>query len=172
MPGRILIADDNPAVRTALRQLLSAKDREIVEAGDGVDAVAKAIESPPDVAVLDLAMPAMDGLAVARELSRRLPNTALVMCTMHWSSHLQVEALKFGVKKVISKAEGGLLVTTVEELLAASRADEQKPPESLPTGPQAIPPPPLINSSETPVKGDALPAGDVQAHIAPPKTPD
>src|SRR5881628_2961279 len=122
MVFRILIADDNPAVRTALRQLLSGTNREIVEAEDGTSAVAKAIESQPDVAVLDLAMPVMDGLAVARELLKQLPKTAVVMCTMHWSPQLQVEALKFGVSHVISKAHGGMLVSTVEQILASREA--------------------------------------------------
>jgi len=137
MAFRILIADDYPAVRTALRQLLSGKNREIVEAADGADAVAKALQNPPDVAVLDLVMPALDGLAAARELLTQLPNVAVVMCTMHCSPQLEVEALKFGVNKVISKAHGGLLVSTVEQILASrqnTEAEAQPAPLILPPG--------------------------------------
>lgn len=157
MPIRILIADDNPAVRTALRQLLSGEGRQIVEAEDGADAVSKALESPPDIAILDLAMPALDGLSVARELSQKLPNVLLVMCTMHWTQQLQREALKFGVSKVISKAHGGLLVSTVDELLASRRPPDitalPLPPVLLP---EALPSTSVIDSAkeETPAVTD------------------
>src|SRR5690348_12946372 len=150
MPFRILIADDNPSVRTALRQLLSGKDREIFEALDGADALAKALDTRPDVAVLDLAMPSMDGLSVARELLKQLPNTAVVMCTMHWSPQLKVEALKFGISHVISKAQGGVLVSTVEEILASRQtADAEAQPTSLMVPPEMLGSGPTVAASGT-----------------------
>jgi len=137
MQARILIADDNPAVRTALRQLLMGSDREITEAEDGADAVSKALETRPDIAILDLAMPAMDGLSAAREISRHLPHAALVMCTMHGSSQLLIEAQKCGIRKVINKSEASLLVSTVAELIATRPSPDpaQLPPNTLPAAP-------------------------------------
>lgn len=67
MQVRILIADDNAIYRKALRQLLEEADRwEVLEATDGKEAVAKAVENHPAVIILDLAMPGKDGLTAAR----------------------------------------------------------------------------------------------------------
>ncbi len=141
MPARILLADDNPTVRTALRRLLSGPNREIVEAEDGTDAVSKALEHRPDIAILDLAMPSMDGLSAAREISRHLPHVQLVMCTMHWSPQLNIEAQKSGIHTVVNKANGGVLVATVTELI-----------DSLPSLNLPLPASPLV------LPPDALPA--------------
>ena len=74
MPLRILIADDNPLVRTSLRHLLERSGPyEIIEALDGQDAVEKALESHPNLVVLDLAMPRMDGLTAAGKISQAIP---------------------------------------------------------------------------------------------------
>ena len=170
MPSRILIADDNPGVRTALRQLLAGQDREIVEAGDGAEALSMALENPPDIAVLDLAMPALDGLSVARTLSNQFPHLPLVMCTMHWTPQLQVEALKFGVHRVISKAHGGLLVSTVDELLAnrqtqaTSTSPVVLPPDTLPS--------PAVIESAVPPKANLPAAPELSSEPPPAKTPE
>jgi DNA-binding NarL/FixJ family response regulator len=170
MSSRILIADDNPGVRAALRQLLSGQDREIVEAADGAEALSKAIDNPPDVAVLDLAMPSLDGLSVARTLSRQFPNLPLVMCTMHWTPQLQVEALKLGIHKVISKAHGGLLVSTVEEILA------NRQPQSISTSQFVVPPDalpsPAVMESAVPQKRDLPAAAELSSDPPPAKTPE
>src|SRR5580765_4396499 len=107
MPTQILIADDNPAVRTALRQLReSAQFSEVVEAENGRDAIGKAQERKPDIVILDLVMPVMDGLVAARELSRIMPGVPLLMHTLHWSPQVEIEAQKVGVRKVTPRAEG------------------------------------------------------------------
>ena len=118
MPSRILIADDNVVFRTALRQVLQAVDHwDIIEASDGQEAISKAAETLPDVIVLDLAMPAKDGLAAAREISQLLPQIPIVMCTMHVSPHVESEAMKSGVRKVLSKSDSSLLIETVRQFL-------------------------------------------------------
>ena len=118
MPARILIADDNAVFRKTLRQLLEAADRwEIVEAYDGQEAVSKSVENQPDVIILDLAMPKKDGFAAAREISRLLPQTPILMCTMHGSSHVEAEARKSGVRKVLSKADTTPLLSAIKQLL-------------------------------------------------------
>ncbi len=168
MPARILIADDNPAVRTALRQLLEGPGRELLEAADGAEAVAKALEHRPEVAVLDLAMPAMDGLTAAREISKQLPQTALLMCTMHSSPQLLIEAQKYGVRKVISKAQGGELVASVAEVLNAQASEAPIPPLVLP--PDTLHPPPTI--AEVAIITETEPAGpavDVPPDVPPAK---
>jgi CheY-like chemotaxis protein len=133
MPPRILIADDNPVVRTTLRHLLeSLQACEILEAEDGQEAVARAFELHPDLVILDLAMPRLDGLNAARKISQTLPALPIVMYTMHWSSHLEVEALKYGVRKLVSKTQSSVLVSTVQELLAAQASAPQPSPNALP----------------------------------------
>ncbi len=118
MRRRILIADDNSHVRTALRSLLeTAADFEFIEADDGEQALTKAIAFDPDLIILDLAMPVLDGLNAARKISQVLPHARIVLCSLHGSRHLEIEAPNFGVTKVISKCQSQDLVSTVKTLL-------------------------------------------------------
>ena len=138
MPLRILIADDNAVFRGALRQLLQAADHwEVFEAQDGQEAVSKALEIQPDAVILDLAMPLKDGLSAAREISQILPQTPLLMCTMHNSPQVEAEALKAGIHKVLSKSESSLLVEAIRQLLRPAEAP-------APAEPAADPPPPPL----------------------------
>src|SRR5579862_977790 len=116
---RILIADDNPSVRTALQQLLSNFDWEILEAEDGEQAVSKTLDLRPAVAVIDLVMPGMDGLTAARRIHDQQPEIPILMCTMHWSPQLEQEAYKFGVQKVISKADSDALISAIQQVISS-----------------------------------------------------
>ncbi len=128
MPTRILIADDNPAVRTALRRLLEDdKQWEITEVENGREAIAKAQEFKPNVIILDLVMPVMDGLVAARKLSKLLPDIPLLMYTMHWSPQVQLEAQKAGARKVVSKTDSQGLVAAIQELLDAQASTPRSP---------------------------------------------
>lgn len=123
MPTRILIADDNPLFRRTLRRLLASVDHwEIIETQDGDEAVRKSLETRPDLVVLDLVMPAKDGLAAAREISQALPHTPLLMCTMHASAQLEIEAQKSGIRRVISKSESSVIVPAIWQLLGKNPA--------------------------------------------------
>ena len=127
MQPRVLIADDSPAVRRTLRHLLQADTAwEIVDAEDGETAVARALEFRPDVIILDLAMPVKDGLSAAREISKALPEAAILMYTMHWTPHLEQEAQKCGVRKLVSKSEGAILLAEVHNILAAKNDGGRK----------------------------------------------
>lgn len=119
---RILIADDSPAVRKSLTAILEGT-YVVFEVEDGQAALACALELKPDLIVLDLAMPAMDGLTAAREISNVLPETPILMYTMHWAAALELEARKAGVRKVFSKTQSQDLLAAMEELL-------QTPPET------------------------------------------
>src|ERR1019366_3104708 len=145
MPTRILIGEDNPAVRAALHALLeSAGPWEIVDAENGQEAVAKAQELKPNLIILDLVMPVMDGLSAARQISKLLPETPLLMYTMHWSRQVELEAQKIGVRKVVSKADSRLLVSTIQQLLAQEPSPSVSPAnETLPPAlaiPNTVPP--------------------------------
>jgi DNA-binding NarL/FixJ family response regulator len=130
MPIPILIADDNPSVRAAMRDVLqSSGDWEIIEAENGEQAVAKAGEFKPRLIILDLAMPGKDGLTAAQEINKLLPETPILMHTLYYSSQIQIEAAKMGVRKVVPKSESSALVSAVHEALTS---DSTNSPESDP----------------------------------------
>src|ERR1017187_9394387 len=122
MPTRILIADDT--VRTALRQLLESVGHwEIIDVENGREAIAKAQELRPQLVILDLVMPVMDGLAAARELSKLLPEIPLLMHTLHWSPQVELEAQKVGVRKVVPKTDSRGLIAAIQQFLTAQPAN-------------------------------------------------
>jgi len=106
-PTRILLVDDSDFALKGLRVLLGGRtDCEVCgEANDGRQAVLKAIELNPDLIILDYSMPGMDGLQVAQELYKALPRVLIMLCTLFPSRELEREAMKCGVRHVISKAE-------------------------------------------------------------------
>jgi two-component system response regulator NreC len=116
---RIFIVDDSEFARTGLKVLLAGRsDCEICgEASDGRQAVMKAIDLNPDLIILDYSMPGMDGLQVAQEILKALPAALILICTLFPSRELEREALKYGVRHVISKAEmSRALVAVIEEI--------------------------------------------------------
>ena len=120
MAVRILIADDDASIRRLLRRLIESHDGWSVcgDAQDGQDAIGKAAQLNPDVIVLDLAMPQMNGLQAAREISRQTPEIPLLLLTVqHVSKELTNEALHAGFKGAISKSTGSEVVKAIEVLL-------------------------------------------------------
>ena len=81
----------------------------------------KALESHPNLAILDLAMPRMDGLTAAGKISQAYQDMPILMYTMHFSRHIEVEALKHGVRKVISKTDSAGLVSAFANFWQPSR---------------------------------------------------
>ena len=163
MPTRILIADDNEVFRKALRKFLEGADHwEIIEACNGQEAVSKALETQPNVVILDLAMPVKDGLTAARDISQAIPGIPVVMCTMHLSPHLEAEALKSGIRKVVSKSESSLLVPILRELLISAPQDSAAVLDSMP--PPLVSPPLAALPSTAPV----VPAEDAPPISSPP----
>ena len=123
MPFRILIADDHSAVRSVLRALIeSHADWQVCgEAVNGFEAVVKTEELKPDLLVLDMAMPIMDGIRAAREISKASATLPILMHTMHSSPILDLEAQKAGVSQVVNKCESGdKLIIVIENLLNAA----------------------------------------------------
>ena len=163
MPTRILIADDNPAVRTALRHLLeNAGDWQIVDVENGQQAIAKAHEIHPNVILLDLVMPVMDGLTAARELSKLFPDLPLLMHTLHWSPQVELEAQKVGVRSVIPKADSKRLMSAIEQVLAGEPSPAVAAlTDSIP----AILPPPEITALP-PIDSDSSVAAAADEHEA------
>ena len=121
-PRTILIADDSEMVRAKIRQALERKtDFEICgEAIDGLEAVAKAKELTPDLILLDVKMPRLNGLEVAGILRHTQPGIRIMMVTMYAEELNKKLASLFGIDAVFSKSEGVTrLIERVENLLAA-----------------------------------------------------
>src|SRR5215467_9160251 len=102
---RIVIADDHPIVRHGLREMIEEDSSltVVAEAGDGLKALSQIEQLKPDVTVLDIDMPKMDGLAVAREIKQRGIPVRVVLLTIHREEALFQEALDIGVKGYVLK---------------------------------------------------------------------
>jgi len=105
MPLKLLIADDERLFRQSLRILLeTAKDIKVVaEAGDGQEAVIKCRETEPDIALLDVRMPKMDGIKAAKLISALAPKTKILMLSIHDDDEKIASAIKAGAKGYILK---------------------------------------------------------------------
>ena len=120
---RIMIADDHDVVRSGLRQILEDQPNwEVVaEASDGKDAILKAIQAKPDVAVLDYSLPLVNGLEVTRQIRARLPRTEVLIFTMHDNETLIQELLKAGARGYLLKSDARRHLIGAIELLALHR---------------------------------------------------
>ena len=114
----ILLADDHQLVRQGIRLVLEREGdlRVVAEAADGMDALAQADEHRPDLAILDVTMPRLNGLQAARELARRDYNPAVVMLSMHDDEQFFFEALNAGANGYVLKSAADT------DLVAACRA--------------------------------------------------
>lgn len=116
MPPTIVVADDHPLVRQGIRILLERESFEIVgEAADGVEAIRLAEKYQPEVIVLDLSMPIMNGITAVGQIRKVSPRTKIVLLTMYTEEHHVLQALRAGVKAVVTKTQA------VEHLIVAIR---------------------------------------------------
>ncbi|GLS29063.1 two component transcriptional regulator, LuxR family [Mesorhizobium albiziae] len=116
---RILIADDHEIVRNGLRAMLSDEDGwEIVaEAADGRDAVSQAQRTKPDVAIVDYALPVMNGVEAARQIRLHSPKTEVLIFTQHDNEALLRDVLEAGIKGYLLKSDAAKhLIHAVEAL--------------------------------------------------------
>jgi DNA-binding NarL/FixJ family response regulator len=104
---RILIADDHALVRQGAKVVLEARPgwRVVGEASNGREAVQKAIELKPDVVVVDISMPELDGVEVARQIREGVPSTKVLVLTMHESDQMVKRALDAGALGYILKSD-------------------------------------------------------------------
>jgi DNA-binding NarL/FixJ family response regulator len=122
MAVRVVLADDHEMVRQGLRVLLEREGFEVVaEASDGREAMKLCETHSPEVAILDLAMPLLNGVDAAREIIKTNPRTKVVLLTMHTEDHLILESLRAGVTGYVlkTKASGEL----VQALRAVCRGE-------------------------------------------------
>ena len=131
---RILLADDHEVVREGLRLVLdSAPDLEVVaQAGDGAEAVERALAEDLDLAVLDITMPRMTGLQAARELAQRKPELKVLILSMHDNEQYFFEALKAGASGYVLKSAAN------RDLIEACRATMRGEPFLYPAAVRAL----------------------------------
>jgi DNA-binding NarL/FixJ family response regulator len=116
---RILLADDHDVVRAGLREMLNSHEGWEVcgEASNGRKAVELALRLRPDVAVLDLTMPELNGLEATRQIRKELPQTEVLIFTLHESEEVIREVLAAGARGYVLKSDAGrYLLTAVEAL--------------------------------------------------------
>jgi DNA-binding NarL/FixJ family response regulator len=116
---RVLLADDHELVRRGIRGLLNTKRkwRVVGEAGDGVEAVEKAKKLKPDIVILDIDMPKMNGLEATPRIREAVPHAKIVILTLHESGEMVRRALEAGARALVLKsdlAEG--LLTALKEI--------------------------------------------------------
>src|SRR6516164_3852710 len=126
---RILIADDHELVREGLRALLASRPAWEVcgEAADGVEAIEKAAELQPDVVLLDVSMPRLNGLEAAALIRRESPASEIVIVSQHDPAEMLPSALEAGARGYVSKSEvGSNLLSLIESMVqpASPRANE------------------------------------------------
>ncbi len=154
-PLRILIADDHSVVRAGLRALLESRHgwEVVAEASDGREAVDKATKLKPDVAVLDIGMPLLNGVEATRRIRAASPSTEILILTMHESDDLVHQVVQAGARGYILKDEADrVLLAAIESArhhkpyfstrIAPTRHDDAHPSPSdsaKPTRPRLTP---------------------------------
>src|SRR5258708_22576450 len=119
MSCRVLLADDHKIVRQGLRAILVAAGHEVIgEASDGREALKLARTLNPDIAVLDLSMPLLNGLDAAREIRRLAPDIKIILLTMYTDKGYVLQALRAGARGYVVKTQAAEdLISAIREIL-------------------------------------------------------
>jgi len=115
---RVLIADDSVPLRSGLRRLIEEHTGWVcAEALNGRDAITKIQQLAPDILILDLCMPVMDGLQAARALSKLVPDLPILLCTTDLPPSLVSMAKRWGIQGTVSKYDCRQIISGIEALL-------------------------------------------------------
>jgi DNA-binding NarL/FixJ family response regulator len=118
---KILIADDNELARTILARILGQLGCTVCgQAANGKRAVEMALQLKPDMIILDIVMPELDGLSATSEILKTTPESPIVLYSFHANPHLEREGLRAGARRVISKGDPRSLARAVRELAFAA----------------------------------------------------
>jgi DNA-binding NarL/FixJ family response regulator len=116
---RILIADDHEVVRKGVRSLLESQDdQNITEASNGREAVDIASEMSPDLVVLDVTMPILDGLSAAKQIKKALPRVPIVILSIHNGPEMMRATQRAGADAFVTKSDlGSVLLKAIEAVM-------------------------------------------------------
>jgi len=131
---KVLLADDHSIVREGLRRVLEDSDeiKVIAEAADGETALDQAMEKKPDVAVVDISMPGMDGLEVVTRMSSYCPDIPVLILTMHDEEQYVIRAIEAGAMGYVTKQSAPeQLVEAVKKINTGGRYLTEKASEAL-----------------------------------------
>ncbi len=122
MPTRVLLADDHALIRQGLKTLLETRGFQVVgEASDGQETLRAIEKTRPDVAIVDISMPVLNGIDAARELKKSSPRTKVIVLTQHDEDQYVTEALRAGVKGYVLKSQAAHdLIHAIEEVCRGS----------------------------------------------------
>ena len=121
---RILVGDDHTLVRQGIRKILEDHEdwKVVAEASDGRDAVRQALVSLPDIAILDIGMPVLNGIEAARQIARRLPAVRILILSMHADEAYIIQALKAGATGYMLKDSADADLIRGVEAVAAGKS--------------------------------------------------
>jgi len=131
---KVLLADDHKIVREGLRRIIeeSGEMEVVAEAADGHEAISRALDTRPDVAVVDISMPGMDGLEVVSQLKTLAPSMPVLILTMHDEEQYVVRAVESGAMGYVTKQSAPeQLVDAVKKLYAGGLYLTEKASEAL-----------------------------------------
>ncbi len=103
MPGEILIVDDAAFMRMILKKIIAPTGNEVIEAVDGLDGVSKYKEHRPDLVMLDIIMPNMDGIECLKQIMELDKNAKIVMCSAIGQQSVVNDAIKIGARDFVVK---------------------------------------------------------------------
>jgi DNA-binding NarL/FixJ family response regulator len=120
---RVLLGDDHTVLRQGLRKILEDRRewRVVAEAGNGRDAVREAIELNPDVAVLDIGMPLLNGIEATRQIVRRAPGVRILILSMHSDQAYVTQAVQAGARGYLLKESAGAELIAAISAVAAGK---------------------------------------------------
>jgi two-component system chemotaxis response regulator CheY len=130
MELRILVVDDSKTTRRVLAAMVGSRWTVCGEAENGWSGLRKFRELKPDLVLLDLAMPDIDGIEAARQMHAINPSVPLILFTLLDPWGLESAARKAGIIRVVSKSEGWKLMQTIEEVASQLEASNQEPRRS------------------------------------------
>ena len=157
---RIVVADDHELMRKAVRALLEGESTQQVvgEAATGLETIAQVATLRPDLVILDLAMPELDGLEVAARVRQLYPKTAMILLTASLTPALERQALAIGIQRCVSKSAAPQNLTNAvrelrSDLLDRASLNLASNPEQLENGTSAPPQTPTHLSGHSPGTG-------------------
>jgi DNA-binding NarL/FixJ family response regulator len=119
---KILIVDDHEALRAGVRTVLESHGFEVCgEADNGQEALSRALQLRPDLVILDITMPVLDGFSAAREIHKRLPGVGILLLSMHESASMVNVAKSSGARGYVAKSEGIARLLKAVDAIAHNR---------------------------------------------------